>query len=301
MVYWVLALLFIIVVLVIRLMLYQREIRSINTQLAFIIEQYANAPLKMVSANKVCKELVDSINQFLILHTKLQEIYKKTDQQNRLMISSISHDFRTPLTSILGYIQILQDTEDPLLKASYLSIVEKRIESLSLLIEDFYALSLLESDEYPVKLEPVNPSLLLTEQIALYYHELNQTFNQVTITVSESKLTIMSDQTILQRILSNLIKNAIIHGVNTLFINYQENETNVIISFGNELAERDQINLERIFERTYRNDKSRHLSSTGLGLSITKQLSQLMGYQVNVAKENQIIVFKLIIPIKNKA
>lgn len=296
---WILAILIILLVLaLVKISLNYLEIRNINEQLKLIIEDYSSTGVKVVSGSFKDKKLVSSINQFLILFNDIKKKYQLSDQQNKLMIASISHDFRTPLTSILGYIQILNETDDEAMFQEYLEIIEKRIKSLSVLIEEFYALSLLQSSEYPLNIRKTNPSLVLVDQIALYYHDLNKHFATLLVEIDESQTTIQSDSLALGRILSNLIKNSLVHGQDTCIVNYQETTSAITISIRNKYDTTQEINLDKIFERTYREDQSRHLNSSGLGLSIAKQLSELLNFSLHAEIVDDYLDLSLVIPLR---
>lgn len=288
---WLVVILILLLISLSILYYHYREVKNINNQLNLILNEYSDNDIRVISDLNYNKELVKTLNQFLLRFNYIKKKYITSDQHNKMMISSIAHDFRTPLTSILGYIQILQETKDEATKQKHLEIIEKRINALSILIEDFYALSLLQSDEYPVNTSNINISLILTEQVALYYQDISNKFDSVKIEIEESSTTIESDSSIIQRIISNLIKNCLVHGEDMCKISYLESDESIDIMISNSVS--SKIDTTRIFERTYRHDKSRHLSSTGLGLSIASQLAHMLDYKLSANQNGNTLVFTL--------
>lgn len=269
------------------------QVRSIQSQLKIVSLDYSLNVLKSDNKSKIQKELLISINQLLLDYRELHEKYERADRHNKIMVSSIAHDFRTPITSILGYVQMIESTSDPEVIRKYATIIERRLHSLNILIEDFYALSILESNEYPVMNKEILPARLLQNQVGLYYESLKQHFNHCQIDIPESSLPRCSDPHIMERIIANLLKNALSHGLDFIRISYHEEPASFLISIENGIAPEQKIDLGRLFERTYRADQSRHNESTGLGLSIAKQLGELIHCQLTAQLLEHSIVFQL--------
>jgi len=242
------------------------------------------------------KALIDSINILIVEHHRQKKEYEETRQNFKSMVTTISHDFRTPLTSISGYVQILLDDDEVSYenRQKYLKIIESRAISLSSLIEDFYTVSSIDSLDYPYNLTTISLSEILRAQIAAYYVELEKRYSTIEVDIVESPCYMISDRTSLQRIFSNLIKNALSYGIDTIRISLKEDENSYKIEFSNSLYENADKNIaNKIFERNYSVNWASSSKSTGLGLSIAKSMTEKMGGSIGVEVIDDMLVFSI--------
>ncbi len=242
------------------------------------------------------KELIDSINILIVEHHRQKKEYEETRQNFKSMVTTISHDFRTPLTSISGYVQILLDDDEVSYenRQKYLKIIESRAISLSSLIEDFYTVSSIDSLDYPYNLTTISLSEILRAQIAAYYVELEKRYSTIEVDIVESPCYMISDRTSLQRIFSNLIKNALSYGIDKIRISLKEDENSYKIEFSNSLYENADKNIaDKIFERNYSVNWASSSKSTGLGLSIAKSMTEKMGGSIGVEVIDDMLVFSI--------
>ena len=229
------------------------------------------------------EEIVDSINTLIVEHHKQKKEYEETRKNFKSMATSISHDFRTPLTSISGYVQILLEDND----ISYEM-------SLSSLIEDFYTVSSLDSFDYPYILTTISLSEILREQVAQYYVEIEKKYSSIDVDIVELPCYIKADRTSLQRIFSNLIKNSLSYGTDKIRICLKEEEYSYKIEFANLLYENADKNIaDKIFERNYSVNWATSSKSTGLGLSIAKSMTEKMGGSIGAEVLDDMLVFTI--------
>lgn len=286
------------IVLLLKLYQDQKVKRNLVKQLEWIIDKNALAKIKHSGSSKSHDDLVNEINRMI---EKISEISIESEeivQQNRRMVSSISHDFRTPLTSMLGYVQILQNDSNSLKEKKYLKIIEERTKILRDLIEEFYSLSLLESNEYELNVEAVNPIILVQEQVAMYYSELEDSFDHISIQLIEEDIKLLTSPLDFNRLIGNLLKNAYTHGIKRFALYNEMSETSLIFYLENEVKDTNTIEVERLFERLYKEDKTRAIGSTGLGLSIAQKIAEALGYKLEASLKESMIQFKLTIPLK---
>lgn len=267
-------------------------------QLQEIIAGESKMPLKISGYSKPHDKFVMEINRLVDRLTELSIQFERVIDENKRMVSSISHDFRTPLTSMLGYIQILKKEAYTSNEEKYLGIIEERTRSLNHLVDEFYTLSLLESDEYNVSFQKVNPILLIQEELALYYDELDKAFDQVEIDMEEIPLSIQTSPTDVKRVVGNLIKNAFQHGTGTFKLQSIKEENRIFFRFENQVLDPEKVEMERLFDRLYRGDKSRKSGSSGLGLSIAKKLAERLRMTLEAELKDNQLTFILIIPIE---
>lgn len=286
------------IVLLLKLYQDQKVKRNLVKQLEWIIDKNALAKIKHSGSSKSHDDLVNEINRMI---EKISEISIESEeivQQNRRMVSSISHDFRTPLTSMLGYVQILQNDSNSLKEKKYLKIIEERTKILRDLIEEFYSLSLLESNEYELNVEAVNPIILVQEQVAMYYSELEGSFDHISIQLIEEDIKLLTSPLDFNRLIGNLLKNAYTHGIKRFALYNEMSETSLIFYLENEVKDTNTIEVERLFERLHKEDKTRAIGSTGLGLSIAQKIAEALGYKLEASLKESMIQFKLTIPLK---
>lgn len=275
----------------------QKAKKNIAQQLEWVTSENALAAIKHSSSSRSHDQLVDQINQLIGQLSETRIEFEEITQQNKRMVSSISHDFRTPLTSMLGYIQILQSDAKSVKEEKYLNIIEERTKVLRDLVEEFYSLSLLESKEYQMTLAPENPIILIQEQIAMYYSELEERFQHLSIQLSEEDRTILTSALDFDRLIANLLKNAYTHGIERFALYNEETEDSLIIYFNNLVSDPTTLEVDRLFERLYRGDPTRASGSTGLGLSIAQKTAEALNYKLEASLKESTLQFKLIIPI----
>lgn len=286
------------IVLLLKLYQDQKVKRNLVKQIEWIIDKNALAKIKHSGSSKSHDDLVNEINRMIEKISEIRIESEEIVQQNRRMVSSISHDFRTPLTSMLGYVQILQNDSNSLKEKKYLKIIEERTKILRDLIEEFYSLSLLESNEYELNVESANPIILVQEQVAMYYSELEDSFDHISIQLIEEDIKLLTSPLDFNRLIGNLLKNAYTHGIKRFALYNEMSETSLIFYLENEVKDTNTIEVERLFERLYKEDKTRAIGSTGLGLSIAQKIAEALGYKLEASLKESMIQFKLTIPLK---
>lgn len=284
--------LIIIAILLFYIFRYKRNIKYITEQISESKGEYTSIRTKILDRD--IEDLVVSINS---LYEKEQKRYKKVEhneEELRRSIANLSHDLRTPLTSIMGYIQLIKNDElSEKDKEKYLDIVDRRTETLQNLITSFYELSRVESSEYKFDLKSINLSNLLCESIALYYDEFVKNNIEPKIEVFENSAQIISDEKAVMRIFSNLINNIIKYGEGNVTIKLQEEENYLVTEFKNYAPNLNEEQAEHIFERFFTADLTRSDKNTGLGLSITRALVEQLGNKIESNLTKGILTIKV--------
>ena len=279
-----------IIILIAIIMGYKSEFRRINKQITENLDEYVN--IKTKSIDKDVENLVENINLIFDSRQKVVAEKKKKEEELRASISNMSHDLRTPLTSIMGYIQMIKSekaSDDD--KKEYMDIVEKRTRSLQQLITSFYDLSRIEGNEYNFKYAKINLNSILCENIALFYNDFINNNIEPIIEIEEGIKEIISDEGAITRIFSNLIGNMIKHGKNFVKITLKQENDVIITEFINKATNLTEENVDKLFDRFYTADNSRSDKNTGLGLYITRILVEKLGHNIkaNLKEDNLII------------
>ncbi|QUH21303.1 sensor histidine kinase [Alkaliphilus sp. B6464] len=258
------------------------EVKNITNQLSRINKTNTNSKILLTFSNKEMENLASEINKTLEEKQKSEIEHKRMDLELRQAIANISHDLRTPLTSIMGYIQLMEDDGLPCHeKKEYADIVKRRAESLQSLISSFYDLSRLEGKEYKFELKSVNINNIMCDLIASFYKDFLTKEIEPIIDIDEKVSLIIADENAVKRVFSNLIQNALKYGNECIYISLKEYDGYIITTFTNvahNLSERD---IAHLFERFFTADLTRSDKSTGLGLSITKELVEQMGHEIS--------------------
>lgn len=237
------------------------------------------ARLSLPCPSAGAEELLVCLNELLELRQEERALYRRKEQELRQQIANVSHDLRTPLTSILGYLQLLEgDGLSPEKKAEYLAVIEGRARTLQVFIAAFYDLSRIEGGELPLEREKVDLGRALSDQLAAAYEQIEAAGLAVEVDIAPGLPPVWADGGAVTRIFSNLLTNALRHGEEALAVKLYR-EGNVIVSaFSNRAGELTEEDAAHVFERFYTADKMRTGQSTGLGLAIVKALAERMGH-----------------------
>ena len=260
-------------------------------------EQMANettARLALPCPSAGAEELLSCLNQLLELRQEERALYRRKEQELRRQIANVSHDLRTPLTSILGYLQLLEGEGLPLEKrAEYLAVIEGRARTLQTFIAAFYDLSRIEGGELPLEREKVDLSRALSDQLAAAYEQIEAAGLAVEVDIAPGLPPVWADSGAVTRIFSNLLTNALRHGEDTLSVRLYREGGVILSAFSNRAEGLTAEDAAHVFERFYTADKMRTGQSTGLGLAIVKALAERMGHTVAARWEDGVFTIEV--------
>ncbi|EJT5919673.1 HAMP domain-containing histidine kinase [Clostridium perfringens] len=275
----------ILIVLLIIFILKTKEINRLTLELKKLNRDGKIEKLRLSLPNKNIENLIVEINTLIDDKRKMENIYKEKDMELREAIANMSHDLRTPLTSIMGYVYLLNDDKlDKEERKEYLKIIEKRSLVLNDLITNFYGLSRIQADQYEIKFEPVNLELVLGEIIAAFYETLDYNFGEPEINIEEGLGPVLGDKQALNRIFTNLIENIIKHGEGEVKISLKKKNKYIVMEFSNKAEDLESKDVNRIFEKFFTKDRMRTGQNTGLGLAIVKLLVEKQGQKIEAKK-----------------
>lgn len=277
----------VLLVLILFWMLY-REIGLINRQLQQLIHEKRQPFIRQSSPFPVNRQLVRNVNNVLqqIEQITVEKIHSELARKQ--LISNVSHDLRTPLTSLLGYINMLKtdsslSTEE---KIAYINVIERKAEALYELIEHFFELSRLEAGDEPLQQERVNVTETVRQQLFAYYQDFQQRELEPQLDLPEQDLFALADSRALQRVITNLITNSLRYGSagDRFGVRVWEEKGRIWVEVWDNGQGLQQDELERVFQRAYRTAEGsgKDLSGNGLGLHIVKKLIERMGGTIGV-------------------
>lgn len=276
------------------LILRKREINKLKESLSEINKRNTNELLKISYPNKNLEGLIMEINNAIKIKKEIEFKYKEKDLELRQSIANMSHDLRTPLTSIMGYIQLLEDEDtDEDDKKLYMGIIERRSMTLKELISNFYDLSRIQADEYRMIMEDINLSENLCEIIALFYDDFKNKGLEPEINIQENIGFINGDEQGIARIFTNLTQNALKYAKSSLCIVLKNEGKYVLTEFSNDAPDLKNEDVPKIFDRFFTADRMRTGQNTGLGLAITKSLIEKMGHEIWAEKVEEKLYIKI--------
>ena len=235
-----------------------------------------NTLVDISTSNKAMRRLACSINVQLRRLRAERHRLRQGDMELKNAITNISHDLRTPLTAISGYLDLLEREELPEEARRYLTIIKDRAELLEKLTKELFSYSVVLATEESLKKEQTVLNAVLEESIAAFYAILSERGIVPNISIPECRVIRFLDRSALSRIFSNLLNNAIKYSDGDLDILLLE--TGEII-FSNTSEKLDAVSVGKLFDRFYTLEAARN--STGLGLAITKTLTESMGGNIS--------------------
>ena len=257
----------------------EQGLRRAAWQMRAQMANQTTARLALPCPSAGAEELLSTLNALLELRQEENAAYRRKELELRRQIANVSHDLRTPLTSILGYLQLLEQPDLPAEKRSeYLSVIRGRARTLQTFIGAFYDLSRIEGGELSLEREQVDLGRVLSDQLADAYEQLEQAGLTVDADLRPGLPPVWADSGAVTRIFSNLLTNALRHGGGELTVRLYREDGQIVSAFSNPARDMTAEDAAHVFERFYTADKMRTGQSTGLGLAIVKALAERMGH-----------------------
>ena len=267
-----------------------RAARRMREQMA----DETTARLSLPCPSAGAEELLVCLNELLELRQEERAVYHRKEQELRQQIANVSHDLRTPLTSILGYLQLLEgEGLSPGKRVEYLSVIEGRARTLQTFIAAFYDLSRIEGGELPLERDKVDLGRALSDQLAAAYEQIEESGLVMEVDIAPDMPPVWADGGAVTRIFSNLLTNALRHGEDNLAVKLYREGNAVVSAFSNRADGLTAEDAAHVFERFYTADKMRTGQSTGLGLAIVKALAERMGHTVAARWEDGVFTVEV--------
>lgn len=282
-----------VAVLIAVLVKIRAQLRDINEQLDFLCEKDTNMLLLTDTNMADIGRLKERINRFLEQWHRQREAAAKKEQMISDTYTNLSHDIRTPLTSLDGYFQLLKDETDKSAQEHYIDIIQERITSLKDMLEELFMFTKLKNDSFKLELSNCCVSRLLKQTVFSYYEEWKKQGIEPSLDICEDTIFITANAQALRRVLQNVIKNALVHGQNSICIQMKQKNKMVHFLVLNDVKNPDDIDVDKVFERFYKADEARSISSSGLGLSIAKELVERMGGSIEARLEGARFVVEI--------
>jgi len=281
----------VIAALLIKIYIMRRSAREIEAAFADRLITDTNTLIDISTGDRYMKSLANAVNVQLRRLRAQRHRFMQGDTELKNAVANISHDLRTPLTAICGYLELLEQEDKSETVERYLEIIRNRSEMLTQLTEELFRYSVIASSEESTLKEPVSVGGVLEESVAAFYTFLTEHGIIPLIQMPEDKVIRTVDRSALSRVFSNLLNNA---------VKYSDGDLDIIlteageITFSNTASGLNEVQVGRLFDRFYTVEAARR--STGLGLAIAKTLTEQMNGEISAKYENGRLSICVVLP-----
>lgn len=279
------------IILAVKLWVLKKSMKQIGGSLSEILGSDTNRLISISSRDKYARQLASQINDQLRTLRKQRHRYTQGDRELKNAVTNISHDLRTPLTAIGGYLELLEREDTSPQVREYLDIISERTRLMKQLTEELFRYSVILSSEKDVELSDVHINRVLAESITGYYAALTARGIEPEVEICEEKIVRRANEELLSRVFSNLISNALKYSTGDLTVRLAPDGT---ISFENSAPDLTAVEAEQLFDRFYTVETAHN--STGLGLAISRTLITQIGGTIEAAVADGRLTITLILP-----
>ncbi|WDV07118.1 sensor histidine kinase [Lysinibacillus irui] len=289
--------LLLIILLLAGIILYQRKVKKeqddtiqyMHEKIQAIVNKPTNEKVLVATTNPEIQQLLITINALLDDKQKVLATHRKMEDSMKKMLANISHDLKTPLTVVLGYIEILQlqsSISEEERQRLLTGVHAKTLEVLKI-IHTFFDLAKLEAGDANYPITKINICEICRKNILSFYDMVTSVGLNINISIPELPMYALGNEEALDRVLNNLLSNAIAYGAdgNVIGLTVRNDETNIYIDVWDQGKGIDEYHIDTVFERMYTLEDSRNKSfqGSGLGLTITKRLVEIMDGSIQLS------------------
>lgn len=262
----------------------QRELRKMHRQLKKILDTDSDERVMTFTENKELMELAAQMNRLLEKQLKTKADYRRYEMASKRMLSNISHDMKTPMTVILGYLEIMRMNGEA--SPEMLEKTQQKAQGLLALVDQFFTLSKLEAGDMDVELSRLDICEVCRETILDFYEMLSEAAFEVEINVPDTPVYVQGNKDAIQRIVTNLISNVLRYGSagKYLGIFLRADDSCVYVDVTDKGQGIDKVYAQSVFDRlfTMEDSRSRKVQGNGLGLTIARNLAWQMGGDITL-------------------
>ena len=280
-----------IVALLVKICFLQKAAREIETAFADRLITDTNTLIDISSGDRAMRSLANAVNVQLRKLRAQRLRFTQGDLELKNAVTNVSHDLRTPLTAICGYLDLLEREEKSERVGRYLEIIGSQTERLKRLTEELFRYSVILSSEEKKEKAPVAVGSVLEESVAAFYTALKERGIVPKIQMPQDKVIRTLDRSALSRVFSNLLNNAVQYSDGDLEITLSEAGE---ITFTNTASGLNEVQIGKLFDRFYTVETAG--KSTGLGLAIAKTLVEQMNGKISAKYENGKLSFCIVLP-----
>lgn len=259
----------------------QNKLKKISQKLKEIQDMNSDENIKVFTDNKVLIDLAAQINRLLENQRKVKVDYRRSEISSKKMLSNISHDIKTPMTVILGYLEIMRLNSSG--ENEMLWKVEQKVMEL---INQFFTLAKLEAGDTQIEISKIDVCETCRENVLDFYELLTQKEFQVDVDIPEKAVYVQGNKDALQRILFNLISNVVRYGSDGKYMGIflRSDKKYIYIDVVDKGKGIDRAFAQSVFERlfTMEDSRNREIQGNGLGLTIAQNLTHQLGGEITL-------------------
>ena len=265
-----------VVFLSVRMSFFEKGVDEIVDQLSEILSEDTNLLISLSTGDKTVRKLASELNRELRELKRQRRQYTNGDRELKDAVTNISHDLRTPLTAISGYLELLEREEKSAETERYINHIRNRTEAMKQLTEELFRYSVILSTSEDMSIGPIDVGAALEESIAGLYAALTERGIEPKITIPEGKIIKNLNREALSRIYGNILGNA---------LKYSDGDLEIVMfpdgaaKFSNTAKNLGDVDVGKLFDRFFSVEAARN--STGLGLAISKALVEQMGGRIS--------------------
>lgn len=286
-----------LVVVIIKYILYRRQVINICRQMVFIKENDTNMIIYNDIIEKEILNLTSLINLMCEEHKAKENILKEKDKRLKIAMAGISHDIRTPLTSLRGFFELLETETDTEKKKKYSKIIDGKLIELTELLEELFTYTKLQNEDYVLELGRYDFTKIVLGTLFSFYGTFKDKNIETELDIYEEQVIVTCNDVAVKRMLSNILKNAMLHGSGKIEIIYKTENGRVEFLCKNSVENPWEIDISQVFDRFYKADMARSKGSTGLGLSVAKELAGRMGGDISACIKDGMFIIKLVMSL----
>ena len=261
--------------LIIRLLVIRANLDSIVKELRKTRKEDYNRQLRVDLSSGSVTRVAAEINKNLDYQKELKLESDRSRMQLKQSVSDIAHDLRTPLTVVKGNLQMLEKENLSEKGMQYLEVSRKKADMLKEMVDEFFEMSVLESDAGDVTFERIDLISFITDFLIENEVMIRERRLEPEIDFPDKTIKIMADKEMLSRVFGNIFNNILKYARDSFTVSVEEgNDSSVYVRISNQVDDPDEIDVSHIFDRTYRADKARSVGGAGLGLYIAKLLME---------------------------
>lgn len=272
----------------VRLFALKRAVRTADEELRSITKEVSsNRRMKFAVPDKDLEGFLNTLNGALEQLWQERVTYERKERELMQQIENISHDLRTPLTSILGYLDLMDLGALESEEMEAVEVIQRKAKALQKLIGEFYDLTRLNAGDYQMELKTMDAGRAVRECTVAFYENLTKAGLSVKMDIPEKPVVVIADENAFDRVVSNLVQNAVRYAGSTLDIRVTEGDEMVRIQIKNDTKHLREEDVLYLFDRFYQKEGARSQEGTGLGLTIAKYLTEAMGGSMEAVLEEQ--------------
>ena len=282
--------------LLIYLIYYKKQIKNIGDQLEFILDNQSFKFIQSQIRPQEIMRLIELCNMTLESQRSIERNFTSRNEIVNQTIVNLSHDIRTPLTSLDGYLQLARESDDDKNQTKYIDMAQSRIQQINTLVDELFLYTKLQNPDYELELEPVDITNHIQNHLLKHIQQFNKQNREPIINIQTQTIKVNANEHALERVIDNIISNYFIHGTGDLTVTGIELHNDVTFTFMNPITNTNSINIHNIFSQFYKEDQSRARHSSGLGLSIVRSLMHKMNGTVSAGLDNNQFCISLTFP-----